>query len=259
METYQTAIVKDRQFRTDLVKIPIVHTLHGLTTELLPPGSGMVILADVDSSSFDALEKAISAKDNERINEVVTQNKQSVKNLQKLTTREALSTLINAPTIVDVSYDSKLLAVNLFTIKGVGFTRFTRVIFPFAGGDFDVERFKYTAFSKNDQTVDVKVMVVLHQPNLSKIENQVLKNIPKEMSSMQFGRVGGEVMCTPAALVMTVTVGITVALVGTAAGNCSGYFGKIGDKVINPQIDAGKLLSVKELVQLRQNALTKRI
>lgn len=253
METLQKSLRNDRATRIESIQTPNVYTLSGASTELLPPGSGVVIVADATSTLFDELERAIAAKDSEKINEIVTRNKRSVSKLKKLSNKEALQTLNAAPIYVDLNYDTKNIAVNLFTIKGVDLTR---ALFSFTGGEFEPERFRYTVLSKKEEAVAPKVMVVLHQPNLSKWELQAI-NIPKISAGMHFGKVGGEVMCTPAALVATVTVGILVATVGTAVGNCAGHFGKIGEEVVNPQIDAGKMISVKELVNIRQKAIQK--
>lgn len=251
METLLTSLTKDRRTRTEAVRTPIVHSLTGPATELLPPGSGVVIVADSKSTLFDELEKAINAKNTNLINDIVTKNKRSVSALSKVSSQDALAALTNAPVLVDLNYDAKTIAVNLFTVKGV---ELTRALFPFSGGEFDASKFKYTEVSKNTGAAAPKVMVVVHQPALSKLELQAVK-IPKEMGGMHFGRVGGEAMCTPGALVATVTVGLLVAAVGTAAGNCSGHFGKIGEEVVNPELKAGKMVSVKELVMARQNAI----
>lgn len=251
METLQTSLTKDRRTRTEAVRKPIVHTLTGEATELLPPGSGVVIMADSKSALFDELEKALATKNADQINQVITKNKRAVSALKKVTSQEALRVLTNAPVLVDLNYDAKTIAVNLFTVKGV---ELTRAFFPFAGGDFQADAFKYTEFAKESNATDPKVMVVLHQPNLSKLELQALR-IPKEMAGMNFGRVGGEVMCTPGALVATITAGLIVAAVGTAIGSCKPHFGNIGEEVINPQLTAGKMLAVKDLVLARQNAI----
>lgn len=257
METLQTSLTRDRRTRTEAVRKPIVHTLTGAATELLPPGSGVVIVADSKSALFDELEKALASNNTEQINQLVMKNKRAVSALKKLSNQEALSALTNAPVLVDLNYDTKTIAVNLFTVKGV---ELTRAFFPFSGGDFESELFKFTEIAKESGVSSTKVMVVLHQPTLSRLELQALK-IPKEMGGMNFGRVGGEMMCTPGALVATVTAGLIVAAVATAVGNCAPTFGEIGQEVINPQIAVGKMLAVKDLVIARQNAImkTKRI
>lgn len=257
METLQISLARDRRTRTEAFRQPVVHTLTGAATELLPPGSGVVIIADSKSTLFDELEKAVAANDAEQINQLVMKNKRAVSALKKVSNQEALSILTNAPVVVDLNYETKTIAVNLFTIKGV---ELTRAFFPFSGGEFQSDLFKVTEFSKESNVAAPKVMVVLHQPKLSRLELQALK-IPKEMGGMNFGRVGGEMMCTPGALVATVTAGLIVAAVATAVGNCAPTFGEIGQEVINPQITGGKMLAVKDLVAARQQAImkTKRI
>lgn len=253
METLQKSLRNDRATRLESVQTPKVYTLNGSSTELLPPGSGAVIIADPTSNLFDELERAVEAQDAEKINEIVTRNKRSVSRLKKVSNREALQKLSAAPTYVDLNYDTRNIAVNLFTVNGVDITR---AFFSFTGGEFEPERFRATVLSNKENQPTPKIMVVLHQPNLSRLELEAVR-IPKESAGMHFGKVGGEVMCTPAALVATVTVGVLVATVGTAVGNCAGHFGKIGEEVINPQIDAGRMISVKELVNIRQQAIQK--
>jgi hypothetical protein len=250
METLITAIDKDRENRIEVVKKPIIHMLTGDATELLPPGSGVVIVANSGSILFDELDKALKSKDTEQINKIVNQNKRLASGLTKVSSRKALTTLINAPFQIDVSYDTKTIAVNLFTVKGI---ELIRTLFAFSGGEFDADEFKYTEFSKSETTADAKVMVVMHQPRLSRLELQAVK-IPKEMSVMHFGGVSGETLQSSAALAALFTAGAFIAAAASATGGCKSHFENIGD-AINPVIKAGKLLGVKELVRARQDAI----
>lgn len=254
METLSTLLANDRINRTEAVKKPIVNILTGNTTELLPPGSGVVIVANSESILFDELDEALKSENTEQINKIVNENKRSVSGLAKVSAREALTASVNAPVQIDLNYDTKTIAVNLFTVKSV---ELTRALFAFSGGEFDVDKFRYTEFSKSE-TSGTKVMVVIHQPTLSKRELQAV-NIPKERSVMHFGSVGeypGPENTPRRKVTALITVVTGSAALATAAGDCISYFDKIG-AVIYPdsQIEHGKLLSVKELVRARQKAI----
>jgi hypothetical protein len=248
MASVQNVLLKDQKARNEFTLKPVVFNLEGETTELLPPGSGIIIIADEKSTTFDSLSKAIKEKNKEHINAIVTENKKKVAALKKFTSQKALEMLLSTEVYVNVNYENKTLAVNLFTLEDIDFTR---VLFPFSGGNYEPDKFRYTCFTKSDKQPTIKVMIVTHQPKLSKPETIAIRNITKEMSSMHFGAAGGETMCTPAAFVATVTVGILVATVGTAIGRCNRIFRELGEEVIDPQIE----MSLKEIVALRQKAI----
>jgi hypothetical protein len=248
MASIQNVLLKDQKARNEFTLKPVVFNLKGETTELLPPGSGTIIITDEKSTIFGSLSKALKENNIEHINAIVSQNKKKVAALRKLTSQKALEMLLSAETYVNVNYESKTLAVNLFTLEG---TDFTRVLFPFSGGSYESDKFRYTCFTKSDNQPAIKVMIVTHEPKLSTPETIAMRNITKEMSSMNFGPVGGETLCTPAALVASLTPGILVATVATALGRCHLIFRKLGEEAINPEIT----MSLKEIVALRQKAL----
>jgi hypothetical protein len=245
-----------RENKLETTRTAKVYTLSGPSTELLLPGSGVVIVANGDSAFYEQLEQAIASTDTEKINDLAYENKLEVNKLTKLSDDQALAALQTAPFIVDLNYGTKTIAINLFTVKGVAFTK---VLFAFSGGQFDADNFKYTVYSDDELKVEPKVMVVLHQPQLSELEKQAV-DIPMDRSSMKFGKVGGDdvVFATPAIVTVGITPGILVAGVATIIGRrCLKWYQEQTTTEIPAATFKSANPTVKELVAARQEIISR--
>lgn len=256
MATLFEVISADQESRFEAINNVTVYELTGPSTQLLPPGSGVIVVSDSDSSLFDKLNDSLSHKDISAINEIVDLIKKQVSSLKKLSSTDASKALLTSKSFGNLSYNSKNIAINLFTTPKVGFTR---TFFPFTGGTVDKEKFRFISYNKRSDDKPLKALVVLHQPNLSELEKSALSRLPPQFEAMKFGTVGAERMCTPAALVATVTVGLLVAAVGTALGNCTDLFDKSNREIINPAIDGtNAALSLQNMLDIRREMLTQK-
>ncbi|QEC76028.1 hypothetical protein [Mucilaginibacter ginsenosidivorax] len=257
MESIQNAAL-NREDKLETTRTAKVYTLSGPATELLLPGSGVVIVANGNSTFYDQLEQAVVSLDTDKINDLAYKNKLAVNKLNKVSDEEALAALKAAPFIVDLNYGTKTIAINLFTIKDV---EITKVLFAFSGGDFDANNFKYTVYSDDELIIEPKVMVILHQPHLSELEKQAV-NIPIERSSMKFGKVGGDdtQFATPALITATLTPGILVATVATIVGSrCLKWYQEATTNDIPAAAFKTSNPTVKELVLARQKIIARTI
>ncbi|MBR8829858.1 MAG: hypothetical protein Cpurp_01495 [Chlorogloea purpurea SAG 13.99] len=249
------SVLENRETRIGFIRSIPVYQLEGDTTELLPPGSGVLIIADPNTEAFDALERAVETMDIDGINTVVHENKIEIARLERVSEEFALNKMLSAPVYADLRYNGKPLVVNAFVTEDV---KFTRVLFPFAGGSYDKNSFTLAEYLENNDSEQLEAMVVLHQPILNSRERAVLRRLPDASRELVFGTAGETVMSgTPGALVATVTAGLLVAAVGTAIGNCSSLFDDMKQFVINPsEIDIRTPnLAVQKLINARRQLL----
>lgn len=246
---------EDRDSRSHSIVNPRVYELQGPATELLPPGSGALILASQSTEVFSGLEEALANGDVEGINSLIEIHKQQSPRLEEVPIEEALRELISTPVYGDLRYGGKTLVTNAFTTERVGLTR---IFFPFAGGLFNPESFTFAKFaSSRDDSGQLNALVVLHQPRLSNREAAVLNRLPEAQRELLFGEAGGIRACTPGALFATVTAGLIVAAVGTAIGNCAPQFDDGFQEVVLPETfnNARVNIAVRELVNIRRTLL----
>jgi hypothetical protein len=253
MATLYEKLNEDRASRVESVqRVPSLE-LQGDSTELLPSGTGVLILSPAQSEIFDELRQAVHGNDPSRIEEIVQREKEERAQFSEMEIGEALDLYLSAPVYGDLRYGGKTIVPNAITRDEMGFTR---VFFPFAGGEFDPDAFTFVEYLREPDAAPLKAMVVIHQPQLSDRERQVLEQLPEFSQEMKFGHAGDEVMATPAALVATVTAGLIVAGVGTALGHCGDLFHDRFDEVINPDhLNVNPALAVRDLVQIRRQQI----
>jgi hypothetical protein len=229
-----------------------VHRLTGSSTELLPPGSGVFVVASLESDLFRELDHALSQNDHAGVNDVTNRVKPSVAGLTKVEVERAVEELRATPTFADLHFGTKPVAINVFTVPGIGFTR---VFFPFVGGDFDQSEFRLTEYAISETDQRLQALVVVHEPPLSPREQEVINSLPEESRGMIFGP-ADPIAATPAALVATVAVGVLVAVVGTALTSAIAEFDRLGSIVLTTPLDQNATLAVQQLLAARRAALT---
>lgn len=230
--------------------VPVIR-LVGEATELLPPGSGVLVIAERGSDIFDQLHQALTTNDVGTINQITTENKQTVGRLNKVDLESAVKAFQASKSVADLYYGQKQVVYNAFPVAGVGFTR---VLFAFTGGNFEPSDFRLVEYVTSEETEQLQALAVVHEPDITDRERAVLQNLPEEARGMVFGPADA-VAATPAALVATVTAGILVAAVGTALTSCVPFFEDIERVVLPEQLDSTSSLAVKQLLEARQKAL----
>ncbi|KAB2489626.1 hypothetical protein [Priestia endophytica] len=230
-------------------RIPVIQ-LVGEETKLLPPGSGMLIIAERSSDIFDQLHQALATNDIDTINNISKEIKTTIGRLKNVEIESAFEDFQASKAVADLFYGPKQVVFNAFTVAGVGFTH---VLFSFAGGDFKPSDFRLVEYVTSEKDDQLQALVVVHEPAITARERAVLRNLPEESRGMVFGP-ADPMAATPAALVATVTAGVLVAVVGTALTAARANFERIErvERIVFPEEPS---LAVKQLLEARREAL----
>ncbi|MDP9742298.1 UNVERIFIED_ORG: hypothetical protein QFZ59_004128 [Bacillus sp. B2I3] len=231
-------------------RIPVFR-LVGEVTELLPRGSGVLILAEQSSDIFDQLQQALATNDVNTINKITTEIKPIIGRLNKVDIKSALKALQASEAIADLYYGPKQVVYNAFTVAGVGFTR---VLFTFVGGDFDSSDFRLVEYAISEKAENLQALAVVHEPAITAREREVLRNLPEEARGMVFGPMDPQVG-TPAAAAATITVALIVAAAGTALTRCHWAYKEIERVKLPDQLNSDPSLAAMQLLEVRREAL----
>ncbi|HEY6781505.1 MAG TPA: hypothetical protein VI111_11150 [Thermoleophilaceae bacterium] len=251
----------DRNSRAELVAPVQAIRWDGPVTDLLPPGSGVFLYGPASSKTLGALVERLNARDADGVDEVIGGVRKQAASAPLLSEREALDKLFEAPAYADLRYRGKTLVTNAFTTSDIDYAR---VVFPYAGGDVELEEFSVAEFVQadgfegDDRVGPTVSVVVLHEPTLSDVERELLAQVPAESDEIVLGTAGIKMSGTPGALVATVTAGLLVATVGTALGHCSDLFRGKETIVLPAELSSNAAIGVKQLVEARREALTAR-
>lgn len=236
--------------RIERVRNVPVFMLTGRPTELLPPGSGMLVIGSGRSEAFEYLQASLEGGKKSAVDDLLMQLKEGAQRSRPMSLARAVEVVRQSPVIADLSYGTKPLVIN--AVVGME-PDFARGLFVYAGGAFEPEDFKLTEYVLSENESPLQAFVVLQKPSLSAREQQVLDHVPVDSRGMIFGPMD-PVMATPAAVFATVTAGIIVAAVGTALTACRPRFEGI-DQIVLPEINAGAAAGVKALLAARRDAL----
>jgi hypothetical protein len=246
----------DRSQRVGRVTRVAVYELYGPTTELLPPGSGVLVIASPESDAFRDLQVALELGDRNRLDELVQSHKAEQAQRKRVSIEEALRLLLEQQTYGDLRYGGKTIVMNAYAIPNSGFSR---AFFPFIGGKFEAEAFTLATYSQANVAAKfdspLTALVVVHQPTLSPRERKVVLLSP-DFEEMRFAEAAEDaVLGTPAALFATVTAATIVVAVATAAGHCHFEFEKVAALELPADFDPSSPMAASQLVELRRKAL----
>ncbi|KAB2489627.1 hypothetical protein [Priestia endophytica] len=227
-------------------RIPVFR-LAGEEYELLPPGSGLLIIAERGSDIFDQLHQALATNDIDTINNINTEIKTTIGRLKKVDLESAVKVLQASKAVADLYYGQKQVVYNAFTVAGVGFTH---VLFPYVGGNFEPSDFRLVEYVTSEKAEQLQSLVVVHEPEITDRERSVLRNLPEESHGMVFGP-ADPTAGAPAALAVITTHAITASITLVVGACGRPPFDKI-ERVDFPDEPS---LTVMQLLETRREAL----
>jgi hypothetical protein len=231
---------------------PRVVAVQGEATELQPPGSICITAAPAGSEVLQRLGEAAAGADAATIEEILNPIKRTLSERSPLRLRSLARVIEQTNAFVDVSYGGRQLVPTLFVVDDVPVSR---AILPYVGGGLATENFTVTEYLRSDQDRGLDVLITVHEPVVDPEVAAIIERLPADLAGMRLGISPEAVACTATAT--PVVVAVTVAIVGTALGNCSQGWNS-SEWVINPVIGLRELaptLAVQRLVAMREQQL----
>jgi hypothetical protein len=176
----------------------------------LPEGSISIFVAQRRSPSLEALHSTLRGSDYDAFREALGTN---LKRLSRLIGERKPfhgGSFRNAPVLGDVSYKGRILS-RAFMVSETLPVNFA--FLPYLGGDLDHEGFELTQYAKRSGALEA--LIILRKPKLTRVEQDLLKQIPPEQSSLQIGDAGIYANCIIAATltVLALAAGIYVTYI----------------------------------------------
>ena len=171
----------------------------------LPEGSIAIFVAEQKSPNLETLHATLRSGDYNAFRETLGGN---LKRLSRLiSAREPFhkGSVKNAPVLGEVSYSGKTLS-RAFMVSEALPVSFA--FLPYLGGKLDHKQFALTQYSKASQGMEA--LIILRKPDLTKVEQDILKQIPADQATLQIGDPGIYGHCIIAATLTVAAVAATV-------------------------------------------------
>ena len=171
----------------------------------LPAGSISVFVARHGSPNLEVLHSSLRGQDYNAFGAAVGEHLDRLGQLIRHRKPLYDGSVHNAPVLGEVSYHGKKLSSAFMVHDSLPVNY---AFLPYSGGQLNHEAFQLTQYAKGSEQLES--LVVLRKPHLTKVEQDILKQIPESEVTLQVGDPGKYGYCIIAATLTIMAVAATV-------------------------------------------------